>query len=95
MTNLRSAVQFQYPHAYVADLGLGSPKNSVPIWVLWQGQLQFPSSEVYAGARHRFGLVPDEDVRSQGIVHVVPRVLHQLLVVLETENLQVHDNYLK
>jgi hypothetical protein len=93
--HLRPVVQLQYPDGDVSDLRLGGAEDRVPGRVLGQGQLELAGGQVDARARHRLRLVPHEHVRPQRVVHVVPRVLHQLLVLLEAEDLQVHHDYLR
>lgn len=71
-TYLLPCVQFQYSGSDLFDIVEGDPEDAIPRWVFRQRDLQLPACEPNARARNRFGAVANEDVRPQGIIHVVP-----------------------
>ena len=87
-------VEREHGRADVGHFLLRRVEDEEPMRAIRQRDFQLTRREIDARAGDRFRGIANEHVRAQRIVHVVPRLLYEILVALTVEDLEVHDDHL-
>ena len=89
-----SIVERQNRHRNVLHVFLRRVEDQEPVGPIGQSDLQLTRRQVHARAGDCFRRIANKHVGTQRIVHVVPRLLDEQLVVLAVEDLQIHNDHL-